>query len=116
RISFSDYIDWVLATADDLLPVSSRYSDVSEIASEVAQCGFERSYYLDIKLEELSKVLLADIVVPAWYCTAPVDINFWCGVLGTSSGLHCDVTPNCNVQIVGSKHFILFPPSQSRLV
>ncbi|HEX8110263.1 MAG TPA: cupin-like domain-containing protein [Kofleriaceae bacterium] len=116
RISFSDYIDWVLATADDLLAVSTKYSEASDIAREVARSGLERSYYLDIKLAQLSKTLLDDTAVPAWYRTTPVDINFWCGVLGTSSGLHCDVTPNCNVQVAGSKHFILFPPSQSGLL
>jgi len=116
RLPFSQYLDWVLETAADLGDIAGKYTEVSDITRAVYQSGFERSYYLDVKLAELSETLLNDVEVPDWYQVSPVDINFWCGVLGTSSGLHCDVTPNCNVQIVGQKHFILFPPSQSRLV
>ncbi len=116
RIAFSQYIDWVLDTADDLRHISRGYTDASDITREISRSGLERSYYLDLKLGELSKKLLDDVAIPDWYRVRPVDINFWCGVLGTSSGLHCDVTPNCNVQIVGHKDFVLFPPSQSRLV
>lgn len=116
RISFSEYLDWVLETARDLRDIAELHASVGEITRMVCERGFDYSYYLDAKLEQLSETLLNDVPVPDWYPTAPIDINFWCGVLGTSSGLHCDVTPNCNVQVIGQKHFILFPPSQSRLI
>ena len=116
RILFCDYLDWVLDTADQLDPIARRFSDVSDIARAIDQTRLECSYYLDVKLGELSKLLLKEARVPGWYRTHPIDINFWCGVLGMSCGLHSDVTPNCNVQVIGRKHFILFPPSQSRVV
>jgi hypothetical protein len=115
-IRFPQYLDWVLETAGDLAPIAAHNPHIGGITKAVAEFGFESSYYLDVKLERLSRTLLDDIEIPNWYRTAPVDINLWCGVLGTSSGLHCDVTPNCNVQIAGHKTFILFAPSQSRRV
>jgi hypothetical protein len=118
KIPFSQYLDWVLeiASGDDVRATLQRHSAVSEIVQAVGDSGYERSYYLDAKVETLSKELLKDVETPSWYETDPVDILLWCGVLGTSSGLHFDVTPNCNVQIAGQKHFILFPPSQGRLL
>lgn len=118
QISFSQYLDWVLETAngDDFRAVSEKYSTVSDIVRAVCDIEFAASYYLDVRLGALSKELLDDIQIPGWYEADPVDILLWCGVLGTSSGLHLDITPNCNVQIAGQKHFIVFPPSQSRLL
>jgi hypothetical protein len=115
RVPFGDYLDWVVETARDLEAIAG-HSGVRDITRAVAARGFDVSYYLDAKLDQLSDRLLADAPAPGWYRTAPVDTNLWCGVLGTSCGLHCDVTPNCNVQVIGRKHFILFPPSQSRRV
>jgi hypothetical protein len=114
RIAFSEYFDWVIETAGDLDGIASPNASVEEIALAVSATGFETSYYLDAKLEQLSPTLYESTPAPDWYGTAPIDVNFWCGVLGTSSGLHCDVTPNCNMQVVGSKQFTLFAPSQSR--
>jgi Cupin-like domain len=118
KISFSQYLDWVLeiANGEDLRALAQQYSTASDIARAVCDVGFETCYYLDTKLASLSKDLLADVQIPSWYKADPVDILFWCGVLGTSSGLHLDVTPNCNVQVAGQKHFVLFSPSQSRLL
>ena len=118
EILFSQYIDWVLeiANGDDFKDYLRKYSDVSDITRAICESGFECSYYLDTKLADFSTDLLRDVKTPSWYSVDPVDVIFWCGVLGTSSGLHSDVTPNCNVQILGHKHFILFPPSQSRLL
>ncbi|MFC4531997.1 cupin-like domain-containing protein [Sphaerisporangium dianthi] len=116
RVPFGDYLDWVVETARDLEGLAGDHAGVREVTRAVAGGGFEVSYYLDAKLGELSKTLVADAPAPDWYRSPPVDANLWCGVLGTSSGLHCDVTPNCNVQVIGRKHFILFPPSQSRRV
>ncbi|MFC4010836.1 cupin-like domain-containing protein [Nonomuraea purpurea] len=116
RTFFGDYLDWVVETAHDLRPVAERHTDVGAITQAVAASGFETSYYLDAKLGQLSARLAADAPAPDWFRASPMDTNLWCGVLGTSSGLHCDVTPNCNVQVIGRKHFVLFPPSQSRLV
>lgn len=116
RIPFDQYLDWVLETAHDLAEIPRNYRDVGDITKAVCDSGFESSYYFDAKLGKLSKDLLADTRVPDWYGSEPLDTNFWCGVVGTSSGLHCDVTPNCNVQINGTKHFTLFPPDQGRLI
>jgi hypothetical protein len=118
RVPFAQYLDWILETssAKDLQNIAEKYSEVSDITRRVCESGFECSYYLDVELEKLSKKLLHDIEVPNWYKVTPVDVNFWCGILGTSSGLHSDITPNCNVQIRGHKHFILFSPAQSKLL
>ena len=116
QIPFSDYLDWVLSTAEQVQPILQQSSDITDISRAIDALGFEASYYLDIKLQNLSSTLFAEMPPPAWYDSPPIDTNFWCGVLGTSSGLHCDVTPNCNVQVVGQKHFILFPPSQAQAV
>jgi hypothetical protein len=116
KISFAQYLDWVLETAsgDDFRAILQNSTDVSTVVRAVSESGFERSYYLDAKLVTLSKELLKDVETPGWFRTDPVDVLLWCGVLGTSSGLHFDLTPNCNVQVVGQKHFILCPPSQAR--
>jgi hypothetical protein len=111
-------LDWVLDTsaAQDLQTIAKNYDKVSDIALEVSKSRFEVSYYLGIELKKLSSKLFHDIEIPNWYKTNPIDVNFWCGILGTSSGLHYDITPNCNVQIRGHKHFILFSPAQSKLL
>jgi hypothetical protein len=114
QIPFSEYIDWVVQTADALQEIAPKTSDVRDIARAVSACDFERSYYLDIKLDRLSSVLMRDVSVPDWYPKPPRNMRFWCGVMGTSSGLHADAYPNCNVQIFGHKSFIVYPPPQSR--
>jgi hypothetical protein len=115
-ISFSDYLDWVLQASEVLSQVVRGRTEIADLTRAICESKLECAYYLDIKLEELSQSLLKDAPIPDWYGKAPLDINLWCGVLGTSSGLHCDVTPNCNVQVLGRKHFILFAPAQHRLV
>ncbi|MDV4166166.1 cupin-like domain-containing protein [Rhizobium beringeri] len=116
RIRFSDYVDWITETsaAADLQEVIARFADPGQITAAIETCDFEASYYLDAKLAQLSKPLVDDVTVPDWYPTHPIDVIFWLGILGTSSGLHADVTPNCNVQVSGSKHFLLFSPSEAR--
>jgi hypothetical protein len=114
RVSFGEYLDWVVQTAHDLEHIVPGTTDVQDIVRAVGNSGLDVSYYLDAKLGQLSEALATDAPAPDWYPRPPVDSNLWCGVLGTSSGLHCDVTPNCNVQVIGRKHFMLFPPSQSR--
>ncbi|MFJ6769612.1 cupin-like domain-containing protein [Kitasatospora sp. NPDC091257] len=116
RTSFGRYLDWVLETAGGLERIALSCSGAGEITRAVCADGFRCSYYLDAKLRQLSEDLLDDAPPPGWYRRGPIDTNLWCGVLGTSSGLHCDVTPNCNVQVVGRKHFVLYPPSQARRV
>ncbi|WP_405914900.1 cupin-like domain-containing protein [Streptomyces sp. NBC_00728] len=116
RIRFEQYLDWVLEAAEDLKPVLRPGIDSGAVTQAVCDHRFEQSYYLDAKLAALSPELLRDAPVPDWFRSPLVDTNFWCGILGTSSGLHCDVTPNCNVQVIGQKSFLLFPPSQARLL
>ena len=118
RLPFADYLDWVVETANgsDLRAIAARHADVAAITRAVCASGFTCSYYLDVTLAQLSATLLAEVDIPAWYRASPVDIIFWCGILGTSSGLHFDLRPNCNVQVRGRKKFILFPPSQARAV
>ena len=117
-ISFADYLDWVMEMAglDDLQKIANSYRDAADISQEIGQAGFERSYYLDLDLARLAPQLQADIEVPPWYRHAPLRTLLWLGVLGTSCGLHADVTPNCNVQVVGRKSFALFAPNQTPLL
>jgi hypothetical protein len=114
-VPFSEYLDWTLETAKRLDDIARNYEDVTAISRQVSERNIDHSYYLDVRLADLSKTLLEDVVVPGWFDKPPSDILFWCGVIGTSSGLHSDENPNCNVQVIGSKHFILFPPSQTDL-
>jgi hypothetical protein len=114
--TFHDYLDWVMDGASHFGHLAQPGAAVGDITRAVRECSWETSYYLDIKLEALSSTLLNDVQSPAWYREPPIDTNFWCGIVGTSSGLHCDVTPNCNLQVIGEKHFTLFPPSQWRAV
>ncbi|WON74460.1 cupin-like domain-containing protein [Nitrosospira sp. Is2] len=118
KVAFTQYLDWVLDTANaaDIRNIEKKYSDVSDITRAICKSGFEASYYLNIELEELSKKLLQDIEIPNWYKGRPSVVNFWCGILGTSSGLHSDIAPNCNVQVRGHKHFILFSPRQAKFL
>jgi hypothetical protein len=119
-ISFGDYLDWVLEIDAE---VSAQYTqteastfDMSQVYQMVAALGFECSYYLSGSIAEVSPVLREDICIPDWLGTDTRSINLWCGAFGTSCGLHCDLAPNCNVQIVGRKHFVLYPPGQTRLL
>jgi hypothetical protein len=115
-LPFARYLDWVVETADTLKDIAEKRSGARDITRAMRELGLDRFYYLDAKLEQLSQTLRDTVPAPGWYRAAPVDVNFWCGAVGTSCGLHCDVTPNCNTQIIGSKEFVLFPPSQSRRV
>lgn len=115
-IPFSGYLAWVLDTAALLASRQEHGSDVRSVVNWVDSHSFERSYYLDTNLPRLSLSLAGEVPVPDWYRREPLDVNLWCGVMGTSSGLHCDVTPNCNMQVIGEKHFTLFPPSASARV
>jgi len=118
RISFAQYLDWVLemASGEDFRNVATRHCNVADITRAICNLPFANAYYLDTRLAALSTELLKDVDIPRWYTSDPVDVLLWCGVLGTSSGLHFDITPNCNVQVAGHKHFILFPPSACRLL
>jgi len=110
--SFRGYLQWVLETSENFADVRARLP--SDVARAVSSAGFEESYYLDIPLEDLSPALMKDVEVPNWYSISPSLVMFWCGVFGSSSGLHFDIHPNCNVQVIGEKHFILFSPTESR--
>ncbi len=113
---FGDYLDWVLDNACEVDLTAQKQLTVSEVARFVAAQGYETSYYLDAKLHRLSSVLAADVASPDWFKTGITGVNFWCGVFGTSCGLHCDVAPNCNAQVVGRKNFTLFAPKQARRI
>jgi Cupin-like domain len=117
-ITFADYLDWVMemASSDDLQRIAAECQDAADIMRKIGDAGFNRSYYLDVDLACLSPRLLVDVDAPPWYRRAPLRALLWLGVLGTSCGLHADVTPNCNVQVIGRKSFILFSPSQTRLL
>lgn len=116
KILFSDYLDWVveIAGAEDIRAIAAAGADTAQLTRAIGACGFESTYYLDVSLGALSPLLLADTAVPPWFALPPVDTIFWCGILGTSSGLHADIKPNCNVQVFGNKTFIMFAPSQAR--
>jgi hypothetical protein len=69
-----------------------------------------KKFYLDVPLAQLGSALVDDVSAPRWFASPPLIAVFWCGVLGSSSGLHYDDTPNCNMQVAGEKRFVLFPP------
>jgi hypothetical protein len=117
-IAFANYLDWVLeiAAMPEIMEIARNSETVENLTRAKNGNRFDTCYYLDVSLRKLSEVLLKDICIPAWYRDPPIDIIFWCGVLGTSSGLHSDVNPNCNVQVFGRKHFILFDPIESKRV
>lgn len=112
-LPFADYVDWVTETAAELVPIVGGARAAADIVRAVDASGMEQSYYLDLSLSELSPQLRADVEAPRWYGTAPHDAMLWLGVIGSSSGLHFDLLPNCNVQVVGTKQFLLFAPSQA---
>jgi Cupin-like domain len=117
-IALADYIDWVMemAGSQDLQTISKASQSATEVTRAIDQARFDRSYYLDVDLARLPPQLLSDVSAPPWYGRPPLRTLLWMGVLGTSSGLHADVTPNCNVQVVGRKSFALFAPNQTRFL
>ncbi|MFD5552722.1 cupin-like domain-containing protein [Streptomyces sp. NPDC127068] len=113
-LPFGHYLDWVVETARAVGHLAEGHPTAREVTRAVRRLRLDHFYYLDVKLDRFPRALRDGAPVPDWYHAEPVDTNLWCGVLGTSCGLHCDVTPNCNTQIIGRKEFVLFPPSQSR--
>ena len=115
-MTFARYLDWVLEAGDDLREIAQTHTAVFDVMRAMKEEGIKESYYLDIPLGKLSARLVEDVEIPSWYASKPHSTVLWCGILGTSSGLHFDVYPNCNVQVYGRKHFILFPPHESRFL
>ena len=115
-LAFREYLDWVLETSAEYEVLRGRTLAPREIVDMIEEAGFEESYSLDTPLASLSEALVRDVEVPRWYEAAPSAIVFWCSVFGNSSGLHFDLSPNCNVQVRGRKHFVLFAPTQTRLL
>jgi len=116
QILFSRYLEWVLDASIDLQDICRGCTDATGIAKAVAKSGMGASYYLDTSLPELSSKLAVEAPAPDWSANEPLGTRLWCGVLGTSCGTHADTLPNCNAQVMGNKHFLLFPPSQGRLL
>lgn len=114
QILLSRYLEWVLDASIDLQDICRGCTNPAGIAKAVAKSGMGASYYLDTSLPELSPKLAAQAPAPGWYANKPLRTSLWCGVLGTSCGTHADTLPNCNAQVMGSKHFLLFPPSEGR--
>ena len=116
RIGFDRYLDWVIQTgaSAELQVLHEAAADPLRLARSVKALILPRAYYLDVPLARLDSRLLDDIRVPGWFDSAPVDIFFWLGLVGTSCGLHFDLTPNCNVQVAGRKHFALCPGHEAR--
>ncbi|UVF79229.1 cupin-like domain-containing protein [Gordonia mangrovi] len=116
-IAFADYLNWVL---DIDTEVAGRYlGDHTDLAHAIRLIGdleLTTSYYLNGQLAAVSPQLADDVRIPDWLATPIRSVNLWCGVIGTSCGLHCDLVPNCNAQVVGHKHFSLYPPDQTRLL
>jgi hypothetical protein len=116
RLPFREYLEWVLDTSTEFEDLRLRSLAPGEIVDLIEASGFDESYSLDVSLAAVSDALLRDVEIPPWYAAPPSATVFWCGVFGSSSGLHFDVMPNCNVQVRGQKHFVLFAPSQTRLL
>lgn len=117
-IALADYIDWVteMACSEELQTISRTSQSAADVMRKIDQAHFEQSYYLDVDIARLPAQLLSDVTAPAWYRCPPLRTLLWIGVLGTSCGLHADVTPNCNVQVIGQKSFALFAPDQTPLL
>ena len=115
-VAFREYLGWVLETSAEYEALRGRTLAPREIVDMIEEAGFEESYSLDTPLASLSEALVRDVEVPRWYAAAPSAIVFWCSIFGNSSGLHFDLSPNCNVQVRGRKHFVLFAPTQTRLL
>jgi hypothetical protein len=116
---FSEYLDWVLEVDEDVskeLGADQTGRGPLDVCRLVGTLGFDCSYYLNCRLDALSAALLDDIQVPNWFGTDVRSINLWCGVFGTSCGLHCDLVPNCNVQVTGRKSFTMFAPAETSLL
>lgn len=120
-ITFAEYLQWVLEIDAE---VSGRFpeigrpgdADIKQVNDVVRQLALQSSYYLNGQLPAVSPALADDVRVPQWLHTAVRSVNLWCGVIGTSSGLHCDLAPNGNFQVIGRKHFSLYPPDQTSLL
>ena len=113
-LAFREYLEWVLETSAEYEALRGRTLAPREIVDMIEEAGFAESYSLDTPLASLSDALRRDVEVPRWYDAEPSSIVFWCSVFGNSSGLHFDLSPNCNVQVRGRKHFVLFAPSETR--
>lgn len=115
RIGFDQFLDWILQTGNspELRAIQAHSADPVRLARSVKRLNLLRSYSLDIPLARLAPRLLDDVQVPGWFEQPPVDVFFWLGLLGTSCGLHFDLTPNCNVQVAGRKHFALCPAREA---
>lgn len=116
RLPFGEYLDWILDTSKEYEDLLGTNLAPDEVVDAMEEAGYEESYSLDVPLDELSGALLRDVEPPRWYAAAPKTTAFWCSVFGNSSGLHYDVSPNCNVQVRGRKHVVLFAPSQTRFL
>lgn len=116
RIGFDQYLDWVIQTgaSPDLHALRDHADDPVRLARSVKQLALARTYYLDVPLARLAPGLRDDVRIPGWFDGAPIDVFFWLGLLGTSCGLHFDLTPNCNVQVAGRKHFALCQAREAR--
>jgi hypothetical protein len=113
QMPFPEYVDWVLKVAADLQGlVPADPSQLPEMHRAIDE-RLDESYFLDVRMRRLSERLFEDFQAPPWFAVKPVATLLWLGVLGTSSGLHFDAYPNCNVQLAGRKLFLLFPPRES---
>jgi hypothetical protein len=115
-LPFREYLDWIVDTSKEFEALAGTRLAPGEVVDAIEAADYEESYSLDTPLDTLSAALLRDVEPPAWYAARPTTTVFWCSVFGNSSGLHYDVSPNCNVQVRGRKHFVLFAPSQTRLL
>jgi hypothetical protein len=112
--SLAEYLDWVVETAHALPSDEVSPRSPSEAIDAVRRLQLTESFYLHVELEALSPRLARDVMAPPMFSEPPKATIFWCGIMGTSSGLHRDVLPNCNVQVAGRKHFCLFRPRAAR--
>jgi hypothetical protein len=115
-LPFREYLDWVVDTSKEYETLAGTRPSPHEIVAAIEAGDYEESYSLDTPLDSLSEALLRDVEPPAWFPVRPTKTVFWCSVFGNSSGLHYDLSPNCNVQVRGRKHFVLFAPSQTRFL
>ena len=113
KMPFAQYLDWVAAVSgsNEIKELAETDVDAVDVTRAVTATGFDSFHYLDVKLADLSPKLLKDLYVPRWYKTHPAATFLWVGVLGTTTNMHLDITPNCMVQVFGARHFTLVPPS-----
>lgn len=106
QIQLSVFLDWILATEQanswDTLFVKKN----------------KMKYFVgSLDIPSYFSELLSDITIPNYFNPKLlISNNLWIGRGNNRVNLHYDLFHNFNAQIVGQKHWVIFPPKQSSLL